>query len=137
MYSTASFETILLFEFCIVSKISICFSLIKSFPKDYKSILAIYSVDTASSGSYKNCSIMNKDTVKNKMQKQYFLHTLKLYLNIWLQKLSWINPYFHYDLMVRLKDQPFRLRNCHFCKQFQFKDITYQSVVKKWTMNLS
>ena len=32
----ASFETILLFDFCTVSKILICFSLRKCFPSDYK-----------------------------------------------------------------------------------------------------
>ena len=36
LYSGASFETILLFDFCTVSKILICFSLIKRFPNDYK-----------------------------------------------------------------------------------------------------
>ena len=31
-----SFETILSFDFCTVSKILTCFSLIKNFPNDYK-----------------------------------------------------------------------------------------------------
>ena len=32
----ASFETVLLFYFCIALKILICFGLIKRFPNDYK-----------------------------------------------------------------------------------------------------
>ena len=35
-YSGASFETILLFHFCTVSKILICFNLIEHFPNNWK-----------------------------------------------------------------------------------------------------
>ena len=77
-HSGASFDTILLFNFCTALKILICFSLTKHFPKDHKRYSSHLQVSVLHQVAPIKVYLTIYESLKNSYLKKVFIHTINI-----------------------------------------------------------